>query len=109
LHDFIEEPDDDAKRVAGEVEANVTAALAVLHALRYVHLDVAPNNIFRVAGVWKLGDLDSCAKSGALARRHPVNERWLHPDRIENPVEVRARREFDRYGLAEVLTALREG
>lgn len=79
----------------------------MLHGLMLVHLDVAPNNILRVEGMWKLADRDSCKRSGALARRHPINRRWVHPDRDEDPVGVRARREFDWYGLEQVLRCLR--
>jgi hypothetical protein len=93
LHEFLDDPDDSPARVADAVEANVTAALNVLHGLMLVHLDVAPNNILRVDATWKLADLDSCQRSGALARRHPINQRWVHPDRREEPVRVRARRE----------------
>jgi hypothetical protein len=106
LHEFLDDPDDSPARVA--VEANVTAALNVLHGLMLVHLDVAPNNILRVDATWKLADLDSCQRSGALARRHPINQRWVHPDRREEPVRVRARREFDWYGLDQILAELRE-
>lgn len=41
---------------ATAIEANVGAALATLHALDLVHCDVAPNNVLRVNGMWKLGE-----------------------------------------------------
>jgi serine/threonine protein kinase len=36
------------------------AALEALHALGYIHCDVAPNNVLEVEGVWKLADLGGC-------------------------------------------------
>lgn len=47
-----------ADELAEGVEAGVGASLACLHAAGLVHSDVAPNNVVRVGGVWKLADLD---------------------------------------------------
>jgi hypothetical protein len=79
LHDFLDHPDDDRADVADAVGANVAAALDVLHGAGIVHLDVAPANILRVEGRWKLDDLDSCARRGEPAERQPNNEFYVHP------------------------------
>lgn len=52
-----------------EVERNVSEALRLLHSLGHVHCDVAPNNILRVGGVWKLADLDACRRRGRVRRQ----------------------------------------
>jgi hypothetical protein len=91
---------------AVEVQANIRAALEVLHGVGLVHLDVAPNNILRVGGVWKLADLDTCAERDSKTLRQPNNQRWVHPDRRHGR-PVPAREEFDLYGLEQVLMTLR--
>src|SRR5439155_10805504 len=91
------------------LETNVRAALQVLHRSGFVHLDVAPHNILRVGGRWKLADLDSCTEIGAVAERHPTDERFLHPDRqarINNVELVPARPEYDLYGLEPTVRLL---
>lgn len=93
--------------VADEVEANGRAALEVLHGLGLIHLDIAPNNILRVEGVWKLADLDTCSERGSDSIRQPVGQRWVHPDRQQG-YPVPAREEFDLYGLDRVLAVLRQ-
>jgi serine/threonine protein kinase len=104
LDEFLQDPDQDPASAAANVEANVGAALEVLHGLGIVHLDVAPNNVFRVDGTWKLGDLDSSTERGSPACRQPLDERYLHPDRREGI--ALARDEFDFYGLARILEDL---
>jgi serine/threonine protein kinase len=107
LLDFLSDPDEDPRAVAGAVESNVGAALAVLHGIGIVHLDVAPNNILRVDGTWKLADLDSCVERGMPASRVPRVEFYVHPDRIDANPPPPARDEFDTYGLSRVLSRLR--
>jgi serine/threonine protein kinase len=105
LEDFIREPDADPAAVADSVEANVSAALRVLHNVGIVHMDVTPNNILRVGETWKLADLDSCVRRGEPAGRRPLAERYLHPElRGASPP---ARDEFDAHGLEQVLAGLR--
>lgn len=67
LHEFLQNPDDDRRLVAGEVETNVGQALAVLHGLGWIHLDVAPNNVLRVDGVWKLAAIGDESKRSVVA------------------------------------------
>jgi serine/threonine protein kinase len=82
----------------------VRHALDVLHGIGFVHMDVAPNNILRVEGTWKLADLDSCVPRGTPSARGAINQRYLHPDREG---AVPARDEFDDYGLEQVLARFR--
>lgn len=60
LDEFLHDPDENSNETANKVRVNVGAALDVLHGIGLIHLDVAPNNILRVDGIWKLADLDSC-------------------------------------------------
>jgi hypothetical protein len=107
LRDFIGNPDQDPPAVADEVETNVGAALEVLHGIGLVHLDVAPNNILRVNGAWKLADLDNCVNRGDIARARPKDDRWVHRDRLAEP-PAHARDEFDWYGLKQILAEFRK-
>lgn len=61
-------------------------------------------DILGVDGHWKLADLDSCTKRGEPAIRHPIDDRYVHPDREHG---VPARDEFDVYGLEQVLRVAR--
>jgi hypothetical protein len=103
LHDFLTAPDGDRNTAASEVETNVGAALSVLHGLGLVHLDVAPNNVLRVGGVWQLGDFGVCRPEGAAVPAHPKPP-YRHPDRTEG---CRASFEFDRYGLEKMVERVR--
>ncbi len=107
LHDFLHEPAADARTAADQVEENVGAALGVLHQIGLIHCDVAPNNVMRVGGRWKLADLDACRLRGLPADRLPLNEHYLHPERRE-AVSPPAREEFDKYGLDRILERLRQ-
>ena len=91
-----------------EVERNVSVALRLLHSLGHVHCDVAPNNILRVGGVWKLADLDACRRRDEYADRYSRQERYRHPDRHDGQPVPWAREEFDWYGLDQVVRELRE-
>ena len=105
LVDFLDEPDEDPRSVADAIEANVGAALDVLHSIGMVHMDVAPNNVLRIGGTWKLADLDSCVPLGQPAVRRPRAERYVHPDVID--ATPAARYEFDDYGLRQILARVR--
>lgn len=102
LHELMREPavaDDDKVGVV----ANVRAALDILHALDLVHCDVAPNNVFRVRGTWKLGDLDSVRERGAPLDRFPL-EHYRHPDALPGaPADPL----FDFYSLDRIAERLR--
>lgn len=50
---------------ADEVEANVREALRVLHRFGLVHCDVREDNILRVGGEWRLGDLGGVVEADA--------------------------------------------
>jgi hypothetical protein len=103
LHDFFGAPVGDRDAAASEVGTNVGGALDVLHGLGLVHLDVAPNNVLRVGGVWQLGDFGICQPKGAAVPGHPKPP-YRHPERTE---DSRARFEFDRYGLEKMIERLR--
>lgn len=109
LDDWLRYDDrESGSSIVDEVVANVTRALEVLHGLGIIHSDVAPSNILRVDGMWKLGDLDSCARLGEPVSRGPMAERkrYQHPDRRVGPTA--AREEFDWWGLEQVRAKLRE-
>jgi hypothetical protein len=111
LHELLgdEQPESPPDGAVEQIEANVGAALACLHSIGVIHCDVAPNNIFRVDGVWKLGDLDSCVARGKPTNRGPTNRRYLHPERLQSPGPIPlAREEFDTWALDQVLERLRE-
>jgi hypothetical protein len=95
---------DEPLDIAADVETSVRTALAALHAIGVVHLDVAPNNVLRVDGAWKLADLDiSAAKGAPVPDRNPP-PRYMHPERREG---VPACEEFDLYGLEQIVSDLR--
>jgi serine/threonine protein kinase len=103
LHDLLRDgavsPED-----ATAIDANVGAALATLHELDLVHCDVAPNNVLRVHGTWKLGDLDCCRRRGEPLDRFPP-EFYRHPKaRPGAPADPA----HDRYGLDKIVERLRQ-
>jgi hypothetical protein len=100
---LIETEEDLASQFA-DVKANVTAALEALHGIGIIHLDVAPNNVLRVQGTWKLAGLDSAVERGAPAGRAP-RPPYVHPDHEGG--QTPAREEFDWYGLEQVLVAMK--
>jgi serine/threonine protein kinase len=106
LDEFLDHPDTDTEDVARQVEANVGNALQQLHALGWIHLDVAPNNVLRVDRVWKLADLDSCTRRGEPVTRTPGLSAYVHPKRRPRK-RVDAVDEFDYFGLEAMVEALR--
>ena len=108
LHDYANAPRDDMSDVAMAVERNVSEALELLHRVGYVHCDVAPTNILRVDGVWKLADLDACRRRNEYAEKYPRAERYRHRDRHDGRPVALAREEFDWYGLEQVVRELRD-
>jgi serine/threonine protein kinase len=107
LDEFLAYPDDDKEDVAKQVKVNVGQALDQLHALGWIHLDVAPNNVLRVGGIWKLADLDSCTRRGEPVTRTPGLSAYIHPKRRPNK-RVDAVDEFDHFGLEVMVKALRD-
>jgi hypothetical protein len=90
----------DAAELPGDVAAGVGGALACLHAASLVHSDIAPNNIIRVGGVWKLADLDNIVPEGEPITGLPGDDTY----RLAGmDVGKAARREMDEYGLRAVL------
>jgi serine/threonine protein kinase len=89
---------------AKRIEANVSAALAVLHGLGLAHCDVAPNNVLDVGGVWKLADLDNCVTFGKPVTSFPP-ERYRHPEAVPG---ASADAVFDLYGLEQIGKRLRD-
>lgn len=100
---FLREPDGDPVAVAAAVERNVRAALDVIHRDGFAHLDVAPNNILRVRGAWKLADLDSAVPLGEPAVRHSMRAFYVHPDHDGVAPAIEA---FDHWGLERVVERL---
>lgn len=49
---------------AGGLERRLRAALEVLHGLGLVHSDLREDNVLRVGGAWKLGDLGGVVRRG---------------------------------------------
>lgn len=98
--------DGDREQLAASVEATVGAALTCLHAAGSIHSDVAPNNVVRVGGVWKLADLDSVVKEGEPIIGMPKDPRYRLPAvDVGDP----ARREMDEYGLRAILSEIVAG
>lgn len=89
---------------ADNVDANVREALRVLHGLGLVHCDVREDNILRIAGAWKLGDLGGVVAAGAAMTA-------VQKDREYVPASVGigspAAPENDTFALEVVLTHLR--
>ncbi|MGZ8693994.1 MAG: hypothetical protein ACXWYS_00995 [Gaiellaceae bacterium] len=105
LYEFLQDPDDDPGVVAEAVRRNVAEALDVLHTADLIHCDVAPNNILRVDGVWKLADLDSTVRLAAPVRRHhQVDDYYVHPDLA---VGVAAVADFDDFALPRIVERVR--
>jgi serine/threonine protein kinase len=44
---------------------SIITVIAALHAKGLVHLDIKPENLMRVGGLWKLIDVDGCVKIGS--------------------------------------------
>jgi hypothetical protein len=87
---------------AADVRSAVESALAVLHRLRYVHSDVAPNNILSINGRWVLADLDHAVRFGAPCTGVP-GERWRDPAMQPGVAGWPA---FDHAGLDRVIDAI---
>jgi serine/threonine protein kinase len=90
--------------LADTVERDVGAALRAVHAAGLVHCDVAPNNIMRVEGRWKLADFDVCVPSGAPSVGQPRLRTYVSEGRdVGAPASAR----FDWDGLRAVVQAVR--
>ncbi len=92
--------------LAGVLEDELSAALRAVHAAGLVHCDVAPNNVVRVEGRWKLADFDVCVPAGEPTVGQPQPERYRTPGR---EVGMPARPQFDWDGLRAVLAQVRGG
>jgi serine/threonine protein kinase len=101
LHELLQERAVTASDASG-IDANVHAALATLHELNLVHCDVAPNNVLRVGGTWKLGDLDSVRPRGQPLDRFPP-DRYRHPDAVRG---ARAEPAHHLHGLDQIAARL---
>jgi hypothetical protein len=107
LLDELSRGDYAPRELSADVEAGLAAALACLHAAGLVHSDVAPNNVVRVAGVWKLADLDNVVREG-----QPITGLPREPSRYRMPgVEIGdlARPEIDHHGLGAILERITSG
>lgn len=105
LLDELARGDYASDELASDVEAAVDAALACLHAAGLVHSDVAPNNVVRVRGEWKLADLDQVIREG-----EPITGLPREPSPYRLPgadVGQPARRELDTYGLRTLVERIR--
>jgi serine/threonine protein kinase len=90
--------------LADGVEDALRDALRAVHAAGLVHGDVAPNNVVRVAGRWKLADFDVCVPEGAPTVGQPRLGRYVTPGR---EVGQPARCAFDWDGLRALLADVR--
>ena len=90
--------------LAEAVGANVGSALDTLHAIGLIHCDVAPNNILRVDGIWKLADLDNCVDEDDAVTGLPVAPYMPEGAHIGMP----AARSLDRQELQLVVEHLKE-
>jgi hypothetical protein len=77
-----------------------------VHGAGLVHCDVAPSNIVRVEGRWKLADFDVCVPAGEPTVGQPPLERYRTPGR---DVGAPARPQFDWDGLRAVVAQVRGG
>ena len=69
-----------------------------------MHSDVAPNNIVRASGVWKLIDLNQVAREGEPVTGLPKAGRYvLDSVQLGDP----ARPEMDTHGLSAILAEIR--
>ena len=90
--------------LADGVDDAVGSALRAVHAAGLVHGDVAPNNVVRVAGRWKLADFDVCVPEGQPTVGQPRLRRYVTPGR---EVGQAARCAFDWDGLRALLADVR--
>lgn len=93
--------------LAADVAAGVGPALAALHVTGLVHSDVAPNNVVRVDGVWKLADLDHVVRVG-----EPITGLPREPSPYRLPgadFGQPARSELDEHGLRTLLERIAAG
>ncbi len=104
LRDVIRHADD-RERLAHEVDAGIRPALACLHGDGLVHSDVAPNNIVRVGGAWKLMDLDHCVEEGGPTTGMASAPYAMPGTNVGDPAD----RAMDTYGLEAVLAEIRVG
>ena len=90
--------------LAGAIEECLGSALTALHAVGLVHCDVAPNNVVRVEGRWKLADFDVCVPAGERTVGQPRLATYLTPGR---EVGSTAWPSYDWDGTAAVLAQVR--
>lgn len=74
-------------RVMGKAEKfklmdSILTALEVMHSRKYIHNDIKPTNIFRINGIWQLGDFDSTFEEGD-AKALKISPQFSSPELIE--------------------------
>jgi hypothetical protein len=105
LHDLLDGYAPALRALLGDaIEDDVAQALRAVHAAGLVHCDVAPNNIVRVRGRWKLADFDVCVPIGAPTVGQPRLGSYRSGDR---EVGAPARTAFDWDGLRAVVAQVR--
>jgi hypothetical protein len=89
-----------------ELAAALRDTLDVLHAEGLVHCDVREDNVFRVSGHWKLGDLGGVVEIGSPIVALPKNPAYI-PEGVDfkSPAEP----EIDSFQLGVVLDRIRRG
>jgi hypothetical protein len=85
------------------IAEHLLAALELLHQHGLVHCDVKPENVLRVGGDWRLGDVGILVPRDRLALYPTRGTRWFRPP--EGPTDFRA----DLYGLGKTLFLLATG
>jgi serine/threonine protein kinase len=100
MADTVLEGQAPSAELAESIRRDIGAALECVHGHDLVHSDVAPNNIVRVDGAWKLTDFDNCVPRGRATSGQPASARYLAPGRQCGDAADPA---FDLYGLDAVV------
>ena len=79
-----------------QITSNILSALAYLHDRKLIHRDIKPDNIFKINGIWCLGD------TGSLAFSHPKNFAGT-PGFYPETKNFRADEVSDLYALGKTL------